>query len=108
MLTSKQRAFLRSMAANADTILMIGKGGVSDEVIAQQKLIDRNPIRNLYSFDSTPALLNGDLIAESQSLNRTAQISAGIQREGLLYSDVFPSLPPEFDMTSASFEPFFD
>jgi len=35
MLTSKQRAFLRSMAANADTILMIGKGGVSDEVIAQ-------------------------------------------------------------------------
>lgn len=81
---------------------------MSDEVIAQQKLIDRNPIRNLYSFDSTPALLNGDLIAESQSLNRTAQISAGIQREGLLYSDVFPSLPPEFDMTSASFEPFFD
>ena len=35
MLTSKQRAFLRSMAANADTILLIGKGGVSDEVIAQ-------------------------------------------------------------------------
>ena len=35
MLTSKQRAFLRSLAADADTILMIGKGGLSDEVVAQ-------------------------------------------------------------------------
>ena len=30
MLTSKQRAFLRSLAMNEDTILMIGKGGMSD------------------------------------------------------------------------------
>ena len=35
MLTSKQRAFLRSLAVNEDTILMVGKGGISDEVIAQ-------------------------------------------------------------------------
>ena len=35
MLTSKQRAFLRSLAVNEDTILMVGKGGVSDELIAQ-------------------------------------------------------------------------
>ena len=35
MLTSKQRAFLRGIAVNEDTILMIGKGGISDEVIMQ-------------------------------------------------------------------------
>ena len=35
MLTSKQRAFLRSLAANEDTILMIGKGGMSDQIIKQ-------------------------------------------------------------------------
>ena len=35
MLTSKQRAFLRSLAANEDTILMIGKGGMSGQIIKQ-------------------------------------------------------------------------
>ncbi len=35
MLTSKQRAFLRSLAMNADTILMIGKGNMSDAIIKQ-------------------------------------------------------------------------
>lgn len=35
MLTSKQRAFLRSLAMNEDTILMIGKGGMSDQIIKQ-------------------------------------------------------------------------
>lgn len=35
MITSKQRAFLRSMANTIDTILIVGKGGVSKEVIKQ-------------------------------------------------------------------------
>ncbi len=35
MLTSKQRAFLRSLASNSDTILTVGKGGLSPEVINQ-------------------------------------------------------------------------
>ena len=34
-LTSKQRAFLRSMASTEDTILIVGKGGLSAELIAQ-------------------------------------------------------------------------
>lgn len=35
MLTSKQRAYLRSLANGIDTIFQIGKGGVSDEMCRQ-------------------------------------------------------------------------
>ena len=35
MLTSKQRAFLRGIANTIDTIVHIGKGGMSDEIIKQ-------------------------------------------------------------------------
>ena len=35
MLTSKQRAYLRSLAVNEDTILILGKSGSSAEVVKQ-------------------------------------------------------------------------
>lgn len=35
MLNSKQRAFLRGMANTIDTILMLGKGNMSDQIIKQ-------------------------------------------------------------------------
>lgn len=35
MLTSKQRAYLRSLANSIDTILMVGKGGMSEQITAQ-------------------------------------------------------------------------
>ncbi len=35
MLTTKQRAILRSMAVEIDTILQIGKGGISEHVMLQ-------------------------------------------------------------------------
>lgn len=34
-MTSKQRAYLRGLANDAETILMVGKDGISDNVIAQ-------------------------------------------------------------------------
>lgn len=33
MITSKQRAYLRSLATNIPTIMQIGKGGISDNLI---------------------------------------------------------------------------
>lgn len=35
MLTSKQRAYLRGIANSIDTILMIGKGSITDQVVKQ-------------------------------------------------------------------------
>ena len=35
MLTSKQRAFLRSLATDIDTIVMVGKGGMNDNITKQ-------------------------------------------------------------------------
>ncbi|MGN1002231.1 MAG: YhbY family RNA-binding protein [Oscillospiraceae bacterium] len=35
MLTSKQRAQLRGLASTADTIVIIGKGGITENVITQ-------------------------------------------------------------------------
>ena len=35
MLNSKQRAFLKSLASNIDTRLMVGKGGISSDLIKQ-------------------------------------------------------------------------
>ena len=34
-MTSKQRAFLKSIASNEDTIFQLGKGGIDENFIAQ-------------------------------------------------------------------------
>ena len=35
MITSKQRAYLRSISQNLDTIFQIGKGGITEEICNQ-------------------------------------------------------------------------
>lgn len=56
MLTSKQRAYLRSLAVKEDTILMVGKGGLSGEITAQadSALEKRELIKGRVLPDSCP------------------------------------------------------
>lgn len=55
-LTSKQRAFLRSMAVNLDTILMVGKSGMSPELIkqAEDALLKREIIKGRVLTETSP------------------------------------------------------
>ena len=56
MITSKQRAYLRSIAQNLEPIFQVGKNGVNDNQITQ--LIDALEAREIIKItllDSTPA-----------------------------------------------------
>ena len=50
MLTSKQRAYLRAMANSIETILMVGKGGISADIVKQAN--DALKARELIAGDS--------------------------------------------------------
>lgn len=60
MLNSKERAYLRSLANSIDTIVMVGKGGMSDTIIKQadDALTARELIKGrvLESADTTPRI----------------------------------------------------
>ena len=55
-LTSKQRAYLRSLAVNAETILTLGEAGMSPEVIKQADgaLLKRELIKGRVLPESSP------------------------------------------------------
>ena len=56
MLTSKQRAYLRSLAVSLDTILMVGKSGISPELIKQadDALTKRELIKGKVLTETSP------------------------------------------------------
>ena len=62
MLTSKQRAYLRSLAVNEDTILMMGKSGMSPELAKQaddaleaRELVKGKVLDNNIDYDAKTA-----------------------------------------------------
>ena len=66
-MTSKQRAYLRSLAVNLDTIFQIGKGGISEELCTQ--LLNALNVRELIkirTLESSPVSPReaGEIIAE--------------------------------------------
>lgn len=56
MLTSKQRAYLRSLAVNLETILMVGKSGISPELVKQadDALTKRELIKGKVLTETSP------------------------------------------------------
>ena len=78
MLTSKERAELRSQATTLDTTLMVGKGGVTEAVIAEA---DNQPITNSRSLLE---LKSKELVMPSNHLI--------LCRPLLLLPSIFPNL----------------
>ncbi len=55
MLTSKQRAVLRGIASKTETILQVGKGGISDTLVTQvADALRARELIKLHVLDSAP------------------------------------------------------
>lgn len=84
MLTSKQRAYLRSLGQELEPILQIGKGGIDDHVIKQAD--DALEARELIKFrllrNATITLAEAmDLLCEGTGADPVQQVG----RVGVLY-----------------------
>ncbi len=67
MLTSKQRASLRSMANSMDTIFQVGKGGIPDTLITQ--VDDALRVRELIKM----RVLDNSLYSSKEAANEIAE-----------------------------------
>ena len=86
MLTSKQRAYLKSLANPLDTILMVGKGGVTAQVIQQgdealeaRELIKLNILKNCVD--------DGNELAAVLAERTHAQVVQVIGKKIVLYKE---------------------
>jgi RNA-binding protein len=74
MLNSKQRAYLRGMANSIDTIVHVGKGGMSDQIIKQTddalvarelikgKCLETSPLSSREAADLIAEKTNSDVV----------------------------------------------
>ena len=54
-MTSKQRAYLRSLASSIDTIFQLGKNGINDEIIFQlDNALDSRELIKIKALDTFP------------------------------------------------------
>ena len=54
MITSKQRAYLRSLATSLDTIFQVGKGGITEEMCTQiANALEARELRKLRVLDNS-------------------------------------------------------
>lgn len=86
MITSKQRAYLRSIAQNLEPIFQIGKNGVNDNQVNQ--LIDALEAREIIKItllDSTPADKNS--IANEISRRTGAEVVQIIGKKLTIYKE---------------------
>ena len=64
MLTSKQRAFLRSLAAGRDSVFQIGKGGLSDNQIEEiGRLLEKQELVKIHVLEN--ALVDSRTMCEA-------------------------------------------
>ena len=86
MLTSKQRAYLRSKANGIDTIFQIGKGGVSDEMCRQiDAALEARELIKLSCLDNSD--YTPRLAADEISEKIGAEVVAVIGTKFVLYKE---------------------
>lgn len=91
MITSKQRAFLRSIAAGEDTIFQLGKDGISDNFIKQLDLaLEKREIIKFKVLDT--ALLDVRQAAEELAKDTRSNVVQVIGKKIVLYR---PASKPE-------------
>lgn len=84
MLTSKQRAKLKSIAAATETILQIGKGGVGDQLIKQvDDALTARELIKLRLLDTAPE--SPEEAAQTLSEATDSQVVQVIGRKVVLY-----------------------
>jgi RNA-binding protein len=82
-LTSKQRQYLRGLAHPLEPIVRIGKGGMSDGVVAEtKKSLDAHELIKV-RIDSD----NRDEIAENLAKATDAQVAGVIGKTAILYRE---------------------
>ncbi len=98
MLNSKQRSILRSIGNELEPILIIGKGGVTDNTIAQldQALSARELVKGrVLPHTEWDARETATTLAEATA----ADVVQVIGRNMLFYRSPEPGRPPKIDLT---------
>lgn len=86
MLTSKQRAALRSMANDMDPIMQVGKGGIGEElVISVNNALEARELIKMSTLETSPytAREAADALAEATG----ADVVAVVGRRFVLYRE---------------------
>ncbi len=73
-MTSKQRAYLRSLANRIDTILQVGKGGINDNLIKQvDDALEARELIKLHNLEASP-------LGTKEAMN---ELATATQSEGI-------------------------
>ena len=86
MLTSKQRASLRSMSNEMDTIMQVGKGGIGEElIISVNNALEARELIKMSVLDTAPVTSReaADLLAEETG----ADVVSVVGRKFVLYRE---------------------
>ncbi len=86
MLTSKQRAYLRSLGNSMDPVFQIGKGGITEELITQlDNVLEKRELIKVRVLKNCPEL--PEELAEQAGHALNADVVQKIGRNFLLYRE---------------------
>ena len=77
-MTSKQRAYLRSLANRTETILQVGKGGINDNLIKQvDDALEARELIKLHNLETSPYSVKEAMTALAEATQSEPVASVG-------------------------------